>query len=131
LSIPITIVGNLGREAEVKTTKTGKTFTTLSVGYTPREKRNDEWLDGETMWFRVTYWGELAPVLFPVGASVIVTGKFKQTSYDKDGVSKTSLELTADTIGLVQKPFKPIGAPAFPPADRGYVVDLDSDSTPF
>jgi single-strand DNA-binding protein len=131
MSIPITVTGNLGRDAEVKETKSGKTYTVLSVGHTPREKRNDEWVDGETMWFRVTFWGELLPVLFPVGVSVMVQGKFKQESYEKDGVLKTSLAITADTVALVQRPLKPIGAPAFPsvPSDRGYFPA--ADDTPF
>jgi single-strand DNA-binding protein len=128
MSIQITVTGNLGRDAEVKTTKSGKTFTNLSVGYTPREKRGDEWVDGEPMWFRVTFWGELSPLIFSTGVPVMVQGKFKQTSYDKDGVSKTSLELTADTVALVQRALKPIGSD-FKPADHGY-LPTDQD-TPF
>ena len=129
MSINITITGNLGREAEVKETKNGKTYTVFSVGHTPREKRGDEWVDGETMWFRVTFWGELAPVLFPTGAQVMVQGKFKQESYEKDGVTKQTLSVTADTVALVQRPLKPIGAPTAQPTDRGYFPA--NDDTPF
>jgi single-strand DNA-binding protein len=132
MSIQINVTGNLGREAEVKETRNGKTYTVFSIGHTPREKRDGEWTDGETIWFRVTYWGELPAVMLGTGTSVTVTGELKQESYDKDGVTRTSLAITAQTVGLIIKPVRaPSAANSFSPApaDHGYLPA--GDDTPF
>lgn len=98
-----TITGNLGRDAENRTTKTGKKVSSLSLGTTPRIKVNGEFTDGETIWITVTVWDHLPEMLFCKGQLVMVTGQIKQTSYEKDGVEKQRLEITADNIGVVHR----------------------------
>lgn len=101
--ISIQITGNLGRDAEVKQTPTGKDVTTLSVGSTPRIKRNGEWQDGETIWFTVTVWSALPQIVYSKGATVLVYGDLIQRSYEKDGVTKSRLEITSATVGILHK----------------------------
>jgi single-strand DNA-binding protein len=101
--ISIQITGNLGRDAEVKQTPTGKDVTTLSVGSTPRIKRNGEWTDGETLWFTVTVWSALPQIVYSKGATVLVYGDLTQRSYEKDGVTKTRLEIQSATVGILHK----------------------------
>lgn len=100
----ITVIGNLGSDAETKTLPSGKTITNLNLAYTPRTKRGNDWVDGETMWFRVTSWEELPSLVYCKGVKVIVTGALTKSSYTaKDGTQKESLEINADTIGVVSK----------------------------
>lgn len=100
----ITVIGNLGSDAETKTLPSGKTITNLNVAYTPRTKRGNDWVDGETMWFRVTSWEELPSMVYCKGVKVIVTGALTKSSYTaKDGTAKESLDINADTIGVVAK----------------------------
>jgi single-strand DNA-binding protein len=57
MSIPVTVKGNLGSDPELKYVKTGRGDTalvTFSLAHTPRERKGDEWVEGETIWFRVT-----------------------------------------------------------------------------
>lgn len=109
----ITVIGNLGGDAETKTLPSGKTITNLNVAYTPSRKQGDTWVDGETMWFRVTAWEELATLVYAKGSRVIVTGALTQSTYTaKDGSIKTSLEISADSVGIVQR-----GANTAPKAD--------------
>ena len=103
MSIQITFEGNLGKQAEIKTTKNGKSFTSLTVGSTPRKKINGEWTDGETVWFNVTYWGELPEIVYSTGARVVVSGHFETKSYEKDGQKGKLLIVNADSIGIVHK----------------------------
>ena len=101
--IPITVRGNLGADPELKF-KDDLAITTLRLAHTPRIKEKGEWHDGEVMWFRVTIFGptaEGAAGLFKKGDAVLVVGKFRQVSYEKDGVERQGLEITADEVAAV------------------------------
>jgi single-strand DNA-binding protein len=96
----ITISGNLGRKAEVRKTKSGIPVTTLALAHTPREKRDGEWVDGETLWFKVTVWSELPEVIYDKGARVIVSGELAQETYEKDGVTRVNIVIKNATAGI-------------------------------
>lgn len=106
----ITVKGNVGKNPEIKFVKTSRGDVGLvefSLAETPREKKGEEWIDGETIWYRVIQWGQKAEVLVDAiskGDSVIVFGTLKQSSYKaKDGTDKTALEINASDIGVVPK----------------------------
>jgi single-strand DNA-binding protein len=107
----VTVVGNLGNDPELKFVKTAKgdmQVVSFSLAYTPRERKGNEYVEGETMWFRVSQWGDKAEALVDAlrkGDSVIVQGIQKQSPPFKtrDGSEKTALEINATTIGLVVK----------------------------
>ena len=72
----ITIVGNVGSNAELRTTNNGGNVATFTLANTPRIKKDGEWTDGETVWFRCAVWGkdaETASNTIIKGARVIVT----------------------------------------------------------
>lgn len=97
----VTIVGNLGRDPEVRYAQSGMAICKLSVAVTERVKDGDEWKEA-TEWFRVTIFGkqaENAGQYLQKGRSVYVEGRLKTDKYkDKDGVEKTSTEVVANTI---------------------------------
>ena len=110
MSISVTVKGNLGSDPELKFVKTSRGETglvTFSLAHTPRERKGDEWVEGETMWFRVTQWGEKGEALVDAlrkGDTVVVQGSMKQSTFKgRDGQDKTSLEINAVDIGLVPK----------------------------
>lgn len=112
----ISIVGNVGGDAELKITPNGNKVTTFSVAVTPRVQKSNEWTDGETMWFRCFVWGEdaaSAVIAIHKGQKVFVDGRFKVESYTtKDGEARTSLEVTVDKYGVVPpKVIEPVLAP--------------------
>ena len=115
----ITVKGNLGKDPELKFSKAGKAWISFSVGYTPREKKDDQWIDGETMWFRVIQFGEKAEIAadnFAKGDSVIITGTLKQSTFtDKEGNQRTGLEIMADEIGIVPRPVRKTKTEDTPP----------------
>lgn len=108
----ITVKGNVGSEPELKFSKNNMAYISLSVAHTPRVKVDDNWSDGETMWFRVVQFGgkaEATADLIKKGDTILVTGALKQSSYtDKEGKDKASLEITADHIGLVPRLIKKV-----------------------
>lgn len=108
MSTPITLIGNATAEPELAIAQNGDARATFSLAVNERIKKGDEWVDGEPTFYRVTAWrgvGEAVAERVQKGARLIVIGKFKPREYEtKDGQKRTSLDVTADTVGVVVKP---------------------------
>jgi single-strand DNA-binding protein len=97
------IIGNLGRDPEMRYTPNGRPVTEFSVavGYS-KPDGNGGWIDEGTDWYRVTVWGDRAERTaeqFRKGNKVFVEGRFRTREYEaKDGQKRTSLEITADNV---------------------------------
>jgi single-strand DNA-binding protein len=105
----VMIIGNLGRDPEMRYTPNGRQVTEFSVAVTHRgrDAQTGEWADQGTDWFRVTVWGdraERAAEEFRKGNRVFVEGRFRTREYDaKDGTHRTSLEITADNVIALER----------------------------
>ena len=103
----ITVTGNLGTDPEFRKTPNGTPVTSFSIANTSRKQKMGEWVDGDTTWFRIFVWETDAAgtaTSFKKGDKVVVTGRFKASTYTtKEGVEKLSLEINADSVGLVPK----------------------------
>lgn len=104
----IRVKGRVGTDPEIKfVTQEQIPLATFSLAYTPRSRKGSEWVDGETMWFRVARFGKGAEAIADAikkGDEVLVIGSVKQSTYQgKDGTDKTSLEITATEIALVPR----------------------------
>jgi single-strand DNA-binding protein len=100
----LTLVGNLTADPDLKYTSNGAAVENFTVASTPRtyDKARGEWVDGEPLFMRCSLWREAAENVaesLKRGQRVIVTGKLKSRSYDKDGVKKTVVELEVEDIG--------------------------------
>ena len=91
----ITISGRLGRDPEVKkSTKSGKPYTTLSVGVKRGYKEEDP-----TDWFKVFVGGNAAEAIaknMKKGGRIVVTGKMTVNTYEKDGKTLYDHTIMAD-----------------------------------
>lgn len=97
------IIGNAGKDAEMKYTPSGTAVTTFSVavneGYTNKEGVKIE----KVTWFRVTAWNKLAEVCnqyVTKGKQVLVEGTVDTHAWidANSGEARSSLELRADTV---------------------------------
>lgn len=126
------IIGNVGRDPELRYTPAGKAVTQFSVavGHS-KPDGNGGWIDEGTDWFNVSVWGERGERLAETlkkGTKVLVDGRFKTREYDrKDGGHATSLDLSADTV--VDLTGKREGTTAR--AERSAPADDDIDELPF
>jgi single-strand DNA-binding protein len=99
----IQIVGNLGRDPELRYTPSGRPVTEFSVAVnqSTKNQQTGEWVEA-TDWFRVSIWGdrgERAAENLRKGNRVLVDGRFRTREYEaKDGQKRMSLEITADTV---------------------------------
>ena len=104
----ITVAGNLGNDAELRKTPQGILVTSFSLANQPRVKKNDEWIDGEIIWFRCFVWGKEASSAaneLRKGMRVVITGKFSTNSWvDKEGNDAKALEVNVEHYGVTPKP---------------------------
>ena len=117
MSISVTVKGNVGSEPELKFVKENLALATFSLAYTPRIQKNKEWIDGETMWFRIVQFGDKAEQLMDLvkkGDTILVQGNMRQSTFTgKDGTEKTSLEINASDIGVIPRTKKKQEAPSW------------------
>jgi single-strand DNA-binding protein len=112
----ISVTGNLGGDAELKKTTTGINVTSFSLAHTPRSLKNNEWVDGETIWFRCFVWGSEAPsaaAALRKGMRVVIDGRMSQNTWTtKEGETRVQLEINCDKYGIVPpKVIEPVEAP--------------------
>jgi len=116
----ITIVGYLGRDAEQLFTPQGLAVASFSVATT--DKRRDK---ETTTWFRCTLFGKQAEAVAPYltkGKLVYAEGQLRQEEYtDKNGVTKTSLEVNVTSLQLLGGKDDTPRAEAARPAPAGQV----------
>lgn len=98
----VILIGNLGRDPELRYTQGNNAVTTLSVATTRvYTNRNNERVE-ETEWHRVTLWGkdaENANKYLTKGRQVYVEGRLQTRKYeDKDGVTRYSTDIVGETI---------------------------------
>lgn len=101
---PITVVGNLVNDTELRYLPNGAAVTTIRVASTPRafNKETNEWEDGEALFLTCNIWRQAAENVaesLTKGMRVVVTGRLKQRSYQtKEGEQRTVFEVEADEI---------------------------------
>src|SRR3954465_15629083 len=99
----VMIIGNLGRDPEMRYTPTGRPVTQFSVAVnqSTKNQQTGEWIE-ETDWFRVSVFGdraERAAEQLRKGNRVFVEGRFKTREFEgNDGAKRTSLDVTADNV---------------------------------
>ena len=140
----VMIIGNLGRDPEMRYTPTGRPVTQFSVAVnqSTKNQQTGEWIE-ETDWFRVSVFGdraERAAEQLRKGNRVFVEGRFRTREFEgQDGQKRTSLDVTADNvISLDRKGRDDDGAFSGAPAGvasggsaRGPADDTDLDDLPF
>src|SRR6186713_371433 len=102
----VILVGNLGRDAELRYTPGGAPVATLNLATT--EVWNDK-ASGQkqekTEWHRIVLWGKSAESLseyLTKGKQIFVEGRLQTRKWqDKDGVDKYTTEIRADRITLL------------------------------
>lgn len=104
----IVVVGNLGRDPEMRYTPSGQAVTNFSIASTRRySDRNGEQRE-ETIWFRISVWGKQAEVCnqyLSRGRQVLVEGRLipddngnPRTFQRQDGSPGASFEINAQTV---------------------------------
>jgi single-strand DNA-binding protein len=98
----ITMVGNLGRDPELRRLSDGATVCNFSVAVNETSRDRKGRLHESPTWFRVAVWGERAAICarsLKKGSAVYVAGRLKPRLWEnKEGERHYSLEVKATDI---------------------------------
>jgi single-strand DNA-binding protein len=120
------IIGNLGRDPEMRYTPSGRPVTEFSVAvsHRSRDAQTGAWADDGTDWYRVTVWGDRAERTaeqFRKGNKVFVEGRFRTREYEaRDGQKRISLEISADNVISLEARARDEDGGSFAPASGGF-----------
>jgi single-strand DNA-binding protein len=106
---PITVVGNLTADPELRFTPSGAAVANFTVASTPRtfDRQSNEWKDGEALFLNCSVWrqaAENAAESLTRGMRVIVSGRLKARSYEtREGEKRTVFEIEVEEVGPSMK----------------------------
>ena len=98
----VTLHGWVGSEVTFRDPH-GISVANLRVASTPRLRRDGRWVDGDTTWYSVTVWRQLADNVrssIRKGDAVIVHGRLRTDTWERaDGQQSTTLCIEASMVG--------------------------------
>ena len=101
----VCLVGNCTRDAEVRQTQSG--MTVMNVGVAVNNRRKDsqtgEWVD-DPCFVDCTMFGQRAQKIsqyLQKGTKVAIDGKLRYSSWERDGVRRTKLEVIIDDLDFM------------------------------
>lgn len=126
----ITLIGNLGKDPEIRTLENGSKVGTFSLATNETYKdRSDQW-QTITDWHNIVVWRYLADKAereLKKGSLVFIEGKMTYRKYtDKDGIERSTAEVVASTLQLLEKRERE-NLPPFP-SEHGQVSKPKSQS---
>lgn len=95
----ITVVGNLGKDPEVKTSKNDKKFVVTSIAVNRGKGENET-----TMWFNCTAFGQTGKTLAEhtkKGSLLMLSGDFFVEEYEKEGEVRRNNKIVVGTWAFV------------------------------
>ncbi len=131
----VMIIGNLGRDPEMRYTPNGSAVTSFSVAVSRRWNAQDGQQQEDTEWFNVVAWNKLAETCnqsLSKGRRVYVEGRLQTRSWDgQDGQKHYRTEVIASTVLFLDS--RPRGAESAVGASVSEDVDgdVDPDDLPF
>ncbi|WP_066709909.1 single-stranded DNA-binding protein [Curvibacter delicatus] len=104
----VILVGNCGRDPEIRYLPSGGAVANVSIATTSRRKdRNSGEFVEETQWHRVTFFERLAEIVgeyVKKGTPIYIEGRLTYRKYtDKDGIEKNATDIIATEMQLLGK----------------------------
>jgi len=101
----VILIGNLGRDPEVRYMPDGGAITNISIATTENWKDKNGEKQEKTEWHRVAFFGKLAEIAgeyLKKGSQVYVEGRLQTRKWqDKDGNDKYTTEVVADRMQML------------------------------
>jgi single-strand DNA-binding protein len=100
----VILLGNLTRDVEVRYLQSGTAVADIGMAVNDRRKgQNGEWVD-ETTFVDVTLWGRTAEVAgeyLSKGSPLLVEGRLKYDTWEKDGQKRSKLSVVCERMQMV------------------------------
>ncbi|HXZ85895.1 MAG TPA: single-stranded DNA-binding protein [Myxococcota bacterium] len=101
----VILVGNLGRDPEIRYTQQGTAVANFSLATTNRFKNRSGEMEERTEWHRIVAWDKLAEICgqyLAKGRQVYIEGRLQTRDWeDKDGNKRSTTEVVAQTMQML------------------------------
>ena len=100
----VILVGNLGRDAELRATPSGASVANFSIATTENWTGKDGQKQEKTEWHRIVLWGKTADTLQPYltkGKQIYLEGRLETRQWEKEGQKHYTTEIKADKVVLL------------------------------
>lgn len=97
----VQLIGNLGKDPELKYTPSGVAVATFSIATSESWKDQEGNQQEKTEWHNIVAWRKLAEIVgeyLKKGKKVYIEGKLQTRNYEKDGVKRYITEIVADQL---------------------------------
>ncbi len=139
----VILLGNLGKDPEVRYTQSGSAVANFSLATTERRKQGDDWVD-HTEWHNIVVFGrraELCGEYLQKGSQVYVEGRIQTRKWeDRDGNTRYTTEIVGLDVQFLGRTRSqgggqggyggPRPGPAAPPAGGGSDDPFPSGAEP-
>jgi single-strand DNA-binding protein len=136
----VILVGNLGRDPEVRYTADGQAVANFSVATSEKWKdKNSGELVERTEWHNIVAWrrlGEICGEYLAKGRLVYIEGKLQTRSWEKDGVTRYTTEVVASEMKMLGSkdssgPYRAPGENAVRKGPQQSMHNDEDDDIPF
>lgn len=133
----VILVGNLGRDPELRYTPQGTPVCSFTMATNERRKDKSGEMQDQTTWFRVTLWGrqaETASQYLTKGRPVYIEGRLRVEEWtDRDGKPRHTLEIHATDMQFIGGRGDDAAAAAKPAGGEPHMEQPDpaDDDIPF
>lgn len=102
----VILIGNLGKDPEIRYTQSGTAVCTFSLATSERRKQGEEWVD-HTEWHNIVAWArhaELCNQYLQKGSTVYIEGRIQNRKWqDKDGNNRYTTEIVVNDIQFLNR----------------------------
>lgn len=123
----VILIGNLGRDAEVRHLDSSQTVASFSIAVSESYKNKQGERVDSTEWINIVLWGKLAEIAekyLKKGSKVYIEGKLKTRTWEKDGVTKYITEVVGNNLTMLGGSPSNTGASTPQPVDNDLTDDL-------
>lgn len=126
----ITLIGNLGKDPDFRTTPSGSSVCSFSLATTDSFKDRNGEIQETTDWHNIVMWEKLAEIAHQYlkkGSKIYLEGRIKYRSYEKEGITRYITDIIASNMIMLDNKssssrssdsYEPPSAP--PQSHKGY-----------
>lgn len=104
----VILIGHTTRDPLLKYTAANKAMCEIGLALNERFKRDEKWVE-EVTFVNITFWGKIAETVHeycPKGTPLLVEGKLRLDTWEKDGLKQSMLRVTAQQMRMLGGPKK-------------------------
>lgn len=136
----VILIGNLGRDPEIRAMESGRKVANFSIATTEVYKDKNGERQEKTEWHNIVFWSPLADIVekyVKKGSKLYIEGRLRTRTYEQDGIKKYITEIEGQTMTMLDSAGKntegtsSFEKPAAASVNSSVAADDDEGDLPF